>query len=141
MDNANDPERYRDVRALGCAVRQGQAIKRCLMQVAVVVLAGPAVSFAQVQEPPLGALSSRDQWIATFEQLPEAKLRTIFLRCDRESREHLLQFDEAVMCAMAWDALLKRGFTHDVEAMLAWWRENRDATPARSAQLRDAERR
>jgi hypothetical protein len=33
---------------------------------------------------------------------------------------------EAVPCAMAWDALLKRQFGGNVEAFLAWWRAHRD---------------
>ena len=120
MDKVAFPERDRHKRAA--------SITRCLRLLAGAVLACTAVSAARAQEPTLGVFSQREQWIAAFEQLPEPALRAIFLRCDRESRERVLQFDEGVRCALAWDALLKRGFTNDVGALLAWWKDQRDST-------------
>lgn len=141
MDNPDYPERESDERGVSIVVRHRKAFKRCVTLMAAAVLACPAVSLAQAAEPALRVLSHREQWVAAFEQLPEARLRAFFLRCDRESREHLLPLDDAVQCAMAWDALLKRGFANDVNALLAWWREHRDLTTTQSTQPSGAERR
>lgn len=127
MDHSKSPEQEHGERDVGILVWHRKALKRCVTLM-VAVLTSPTVSLAQAAEPVLGIFSQREQWIAAFEQLPQASLRAIFLRCDRESREHLLDPDDAVRCAMAWDALLKRGFANDVNALLAWWREQRDLT-------------
>jgi len=47
----------------------------------------------------------------------------------------------AVRCAMAWGALLKRGFGSDVNALLAWWREQKDLITPQSTQQSSAEHR
>jgi hypothetical protein len=31
-------------------------------------------------------------------------------------------FDEGALCAMTWDALLRRRFGGDITALLDWWR-------------------
>lgn len=141
MDNPDYSERESDEREVSIVVRLRKAFKRCVTLMAGAVLACPAVSLAQAAEPPLGVFSHREQWSAAFEQLPEVRLRAFFLRCDRESREHLLHLDDAVQCAMAWDALLKRGFANDVNALLAWWREHKNSTATQSTQQPGAERR
>ena len=94
-----------------------------LKAIAGTLLAWSTVTSAQTMEPSLSVFTQREQWIAAFQQMPPERLRTYFLRCDRESRDHLLELDAAVRCAMAWDALLQRAFAGDVEALLAWWRE------------------
>lgn len=137
MDNTDSPERD-DEREVTIIMRHRKPFGRCVTLMAGAVLAW-TLSLAQAAEPTLGVLSHRAQWIAAFEQLPEARLRTYFLRCDHESREHLLQYDDAVRCAMAWDALLKRGFANDVHALLAWWREQRVSTTAQSKHQPGAE--
>lgn len=55
------------------------------------------------------------------------KLEQLFMRCDAESSRSLLDFSEGVLCAMAWDALLKNSYGGDVQALLAWWRAQRQA--------------
>jgi hypothetical protein len=75
----------------------------------------------------LGVLGARDQLIAQFQKLPRPQLEAVFMRCSHESSRRLLDMNEGVMCAMAWDALLQRGFGGDVNALLAWWRARRDA--------------
>lgn len=141
MDNPDYPERESDERGSSIVVRHRKAFKRCVTLMAGAVLACPTVSLAQAAEPALGVFNHREQRVAVFEQLPETRLRAFFLRCDRDSREHLLPLDDAVQCAMAWDALLKRGFANDVNALLAWWREQRDLTTTPSTQQPGAERR
>ncbi|TFZ05437.1 hypothetical protein EZ313_01835 [Ramlibacter henchirensis] len=61
-----------------------------------------------------------------LENLPEATLKTLYLRCARESNRRLLSFDEAFHCSTAADILMRRSFGGDFDAMLAWWRRNRD---------------
>lgn len=72
--------------------------------------------------------TSREQLLARFERMSEPALATAFLRCDREARVRLLSLDDGAQCAMAWDALLRRVFAGDVDALIAWWRVNRDAS-------------
>ena len=38
-------------------------------------------------------------------------------------------FDEAALCSIGFEALKKRKFGGDFNAMLAWWRLHRDAAP------------
>lgn len=68
----------------------------------------------------------REQWLASFDRMPEPALATAFLRCDREARVRMLSFEDGVRCAMACDALLRRVFAGDVDALIAWWLVHRD---------------
>jgi hypothetical protein len=68
----------------------------------------------------------RAQWPASFDRMPEQALATAFLRCHREAQVRMLSFEDGVRCAMAWDALLRRVFAGNVDALLAWWRVHRD---------------
>jgi hypothetical protein len=70
-------------------------------------------------------LGQRDRLITAFEQLPMARLEGVFMACDQASSARLMAMDEGALCAMAWDALLRRRFEGDVEALLAWWRAER----------------
>ena len=74
---------------------------------------------------PRSTLPPREQWLASFDRMPEPALASLFLRCDREARVRVLDFADGVRCAMAWDALLKRVFDGDVNALIAWWRAHR----------------
>lgn len=82
---------------------------------------------AQAWEVDLSMLTSRDQLLAAFDHMPRPQLEQLFMRCDAESSRSVLGFGEGVLCAMAWDALLKSGFSGDVQALLAWWRAQRQA--------------
>lgn len=91
--------------------------------VVTALLLGPALALgAHVDETPS---TPREQLLARFEQMPEPVLATAFLRCDREARARVLSLDDGARCAMAWDALLRRAFGGDVDALIAWWRVNR----------------
>lgn len=76
--------------------------------------------------PALAWFGEREQMLAAMEAMPQPQLKAAFLRCDRASNQRMLDLGEAVPCAMAWDALLKREFGGNVDAMLAWWRAQRD---------------
>lgn len=98
----------------------------------IAALLGP-VTVVSAQESPvsLSTFSAREQRLASLGRMPEAQLKAMFVRCDRESRHRMLDFDEGLQCAMAWDALLRRGFAGKVDALLAWWRISRDDYAAR----------
>lgn len=87
-----------------------------------IALLGPAsVSAAHDLAAPPTVLPPREQWLASFDRMPEPALEALFLRCDREAWARVLNFEDGVRCAMAWDALLKRVFGDDVDALMAWW--------------------
>ena len=94
---------------------------------AAVVSAMACASVARVQAPSAGPspMAHREHWLAAMNEWPLDRLKTYFLLCDLESRMHWMGLDDGARCAMAWDALLKRCFSGDVEAMLAWWRFHR----------------
>jgi len=68
----------------------------------------------------------RERLAARFERVAEADLKTLYLRCARESSRRLLGFDEAALCSTAGEALKARSFGGDFNALLAWWRLHRD---------------
>lgn len=70
-----------------------------------------------------------DQLRAHFERLPERELERSFLRCARESSQRLMGFDDAALCSAGFEALKKRKFGGDFDALLAWWRLHRDERP------------
>lgn len=96
----------------------------------IVAIAGAVLGFSQqpslAQEATPPVVFPREQWLASFDRMPETALATAFLRCDREARVHMLSFEDGVRCAMAWDALLRRLFAGDVDALIAWWLVHRD---------------
>lgn len=103
-----------------------------LWQVAAVISGCALGAMARAQLPDTGidVLSNRGQLLATYERMPRDQLERVFMRCDAESSSNVLGFQEGVLCAMAWDALLQREFGGDVQALLTWWRAQREARPA-----------
>lgn len=93
---------------------------RCWIGVACVVLAASAGA------DDLSTWRERDQLRAHFERLPDRDLEHLFLRCSRESSQGLMGFGEAALCSIGFEALKKRKFGGDFDAMLAWWRLHRD---------------
>ena len=78
----------------------------------------PATSVGRV-------LDQHDRAVTRFVNQPLDQLELVYLRCSREAERGLLGMDEAAMCSIASEALLKRRFDSNFEAMLAWWRANR----------------
>lgn len=83
-------------------------------------------SHAQEPIPILSVFAAREQLFTTFERMPEPQVKGFFLLCSRESSQRMLDFGDAMRCSMANDALLKRSFRGDFDALLAWWRVHRD---------------
>ena len=80
---------------------------------------------------PLGspAVFDREHLAARFEALPESDLKVLYLSCSRESSQRLLDPGEAAFCSTAGEALKRRSFGGDFDALLAWWRAQRDSGP------------
>ncbi len=76
--------------------------------------------------PAIALLGAREQMLTALEAMPQTRLKAAFLSCDQASTQRVLDLGEAMPCAMAWDALLKREFGGNLDAMLAWWRARRD---------------
>lgn len=70
-----------------------------------------------------------DRLRAHSERMSERDLEHLFLRCSRESSQRLMGFDEAAVCSTGFEALKKRKFDGDFNALLAWWRLHRDQGP------------
>ena len=98
---------------------------------ACVLAAAAGIAAAQDATPVVAMPGSRERLLAAFDAIADGPLRAMFLQCARDSSERMLGLDEAVPCAMAWDALLKRGFNGDIDALLAWWRAHRNDVAAR----------
>ena len=118
-DSLNPPKR----------IAKFDSLKLCAQLLPGVAIACSTAAFGQTVQTTMSVFTERVQWIAAFERMPRASRQAFFLRCDAASREHLLALDDAVRCAMAWDALLKQDFNGDVNGLLAWWREHRDLQP------------
>ena len=92
--------------------------------IAATVLALPIAS-AQAQDA-ARVFAWREELLARLDGMALPHLQAQFLRCSKEASERMFDMAEAVPCAMAWDALLKRQFGGNVQALLVWWRVHRD---------------
>jgi hypothetical protein len=61
-----------------------------------------------------------------IEQLSDGQLKALALHCDREANQRVLGFDEAALCSMGWEALKTRVFSSNADALLSWWRVQRN---------------
>jgi hypothetical protein len=101
------------------------AFAKCLMAGALACTLLSAAAFSQTQPGPT-ALGDRARLQTSFEQTSEEDLKSVYLRCDRDSRQQLMGFDEALRCVVAGDVLRARSFGGDFNALMAWWRLHRD---------------
>ena len=90
------------------------------------IVAACAMLAAPAGAGDLSAWRGGDRVRAHLERVPEQELERLFLRCSRESSERLMGLDEAALCSIGFEALKKRKFGGDFNAMLAWWRLHRD---------------
>jgi hypothetical protein len=88
---------------------------------------------AEAQPSNARLLPDRDAIVAAYESMPPAQLEDLFLRCDAQASHEMLVAGDGILCAMAWDSLLKARFGGDVQAFLAWWRPRRLAPPEQAA--------
>jgi hypothetical protein len=82
--------------------------------------AGPTCELpAQTGEP----MANRSERIAQFEGLGEQCLKELSVACTDAAGRNLLDTSSAFTCSIGHEALLRRGFGGDFQAMLAWWRQ------------------
>lgn len=102
---------------------------RCL--VAALVLAGPggvraaAAASGDCRTPEGDVLRERGRMVAEHERLPRQWLESLVRRCQAAAEATLLGLDEAAVCSVGYEALLRGGFGGDFRALLAWWKSER----------------
>ena len=74
----------------------------------------------------LAAWRERDPVRAHVARLPDPDLERLFLRCESESSERMMDFSEAALCSISLETLKQRRFGGDFNALLAWWRLQRE---------------
>jgi hypothetical protein len=103
------------------------------------VAAAVAMDFAMAEvgpaacDPPASdahPLMDRGGTLSRYEQLPAHCLKAMFMRCAAEASEQMLDFGSAAVCSIGYEALLRRGFSGNFQALMAWWRAERDAGAA-----------
>lgn len=67
-------------------------------------------------------LMDRQERIAQFEQLGAPCLKRLVVQCDAAAGREMLDMGSAAACSLGYEALLRRGFGGDFQAMLVWWR-------------------
>jgi hypothetical protein len=64
----------------------------------------------------------REERIRQYETLGEPCLKRLLVECNAAANSRLLDGGSAFACSIGYEALLKRHFGGDFQAMLAWWR-------------------
>ena len=72
-------------------------------------------------------LLHRQDRIAQYESLGDHCLKRLVVECNAAASRQLLDAGSAFACSLGYEALLRRGFGGDFQAMLAWWRTRPDA--------------
>lgn len=106
-------------------------VLRCLVAAAAIGAVVPAAAdpAASCHLPGEGRdlLTDRAGLLAQYERLPQSCLQAIFAECTAESSRTMLDFGTAAVCSLGYEALLSQGFGGNFRALMAWWREQRDA--------------
>lgn len=105
-------------------------VMRCTAAL-VIAATGPAwaespPAACEVQPSQAHPLADRAGMLSRYEQLPPYCLKAMFMECAAQANEQVLDFGSAATCSIGYEALLKRGFSGDFQALLAWWRNQRD---------------
>lgn len=106
----------------GCAVAFACLPAVAEGQAAPEALPAPASCEAPVYDGPL--LLHRQERITQYEGLGEHCLKHLVMQCDAAAGRQLLDPGSAFSCSIGYEALLRRGFGGDFQAMLAWWRSH-----------------
>jgi hypothetical protein len=94
---------------------------------AFIALAANGPARVEAGASALDVLAQREQIVDRFMGLPEPELKAVYMRCDDEAIERGMAFADALLCSIAYEALLQRSFNGDFDALLAWWRTQRSA--------------
>jgi hypothetical protein len=106
---------------------------RCLFAIAAAALPPAAQPDPIEQEPPSAPacrapeydgplMLNREKRITQFEGLGERCLKRLVVECNAAASREILDPGSAFACSLGYEALLKRGFGGDFQAMLGWWR-------------------
>jgi hypothetical protein len=103
---------------------------RCAAALWVAAAGAPAFaespSGCQVQPSEVDPFFDREATLSRYEQLPQYCLKAMFMQCAAQANRQVLDFDSAANCSIGYEALLKRGFSGDFRALMAWWHTQRD---------------
>jgi hypothetical protein len=109
-----------DARALLCMVAAATMVSSRALQAE----SPPAVCELPAIQADL--LLERERLLAEFGRLPQSCLRELFAACSSAANDALLDFRDAAICSLAYEALLQQGFGGDFQALMAWWRRQRE---------------
>lgn len=87
--------------------------------------ASPGVSSCLATVSDTQVIGDRTRTPARFEQLPEGCLKALVLRCSHDAGQRFLGHDDAAMCSIGYEALLRREFGGNFDALLTWWQAHR----------------
>lgn len=103
---------------------------RCALAGVLLGAAGPVLAQDTCEIPrhegPL--MSGRQERIEQFQGMGEQCLKQLMVACNESANRMLLDTGSAFTCSIGYEALLRGSFRGDFQAMLAWWRQQRDQT-------------
>ena len=105
-----------------------KALRTWMVAAVVFAAAGAEANDCTVpqQEHPL---ADRQGTIARLENMPQQCLREMFRQCTDAARASLLDLGSAAACSMGYEALLRKHFGGNFQALMAWWQsEQRTAS-------------
>lgn len=106
---------------------------RCLAAAALFALVAPAGAAPDTASCALPAAqdqlpTDRAAALAQFEAQPRHCLEAVVRECTAAAGAALLDPGSAAACSFGYEALLKKGFGGNFQAMLAWWRSEQVAS-------------
>ena len=107
---------------------------RCAVACAAAAINGLPASAEPVTETACRApaydgppLLHREDRLARYESLGEQCLKRLVVECNAAASRQLLDAGTAFACSLGYEALLRKGFGGDFQAMLTWWRTRSEA--------------
>lgn len=88
-------------------------------------VAGPAPKACREAPPEPSGWLHREESIRAHGRLPQPCLRALVRECSEAANQALLDGDQAAVCSIRYEALLRYGFGGNFQALLAWWRDSR----------------
>ncbi len=72
-----------------------------------------------------GHLAEREHNLARLQRLPNPCLKGLFQQCSHMADRGMLEGSSALSCLLAYEALLRGSFRGDFQALMDWWRAQR----------------
>lgn len=103
-------------------------LRRVLAFLALAAAPWPAAAFdgrceAAVSGSPVVVTAAES--VEAYAALSESCLKSMFLQCAEAADRGLLGPGSAMTCSVGYEALRRKVFRDDFEALLAWWRSTR----------------